>query len=374
MKINKIHILNYKNIAEAELTFSPNVNCFVGANGMGKTNFLDSIYFLSFTKSATNFKDCENITHGADFFLLQGEYTDDYGTTDLYSCGLKQGGRKRLKKNDKEYKKIAEHIGMLPLVLISPSDTVLVSGGSEERRKFINSVISQYDTVYLEAVMRYDRSLKQRNALMKQEAEPDWHVVDVLEEMMSADAALIFRERTAFLSEFLPIFQQLYAELSGKEEEKVAIVYTSHGQRGDLKSQLEAERAKARVVGYSLHGAHKDDLEFLLNGYPIKREGSQGQTKTYLIALKMAQFLYLKQKGERRVPILLLDDIFDKLDASRVAQIVKYVSGDVFGQIFITDTNREHLDRILEATTHDYRLFLVEEGKIISENHAKKDT
>lgn len=373
MKLNKIHILNYKNIVEADLAFSPNVNGFVGANGMGKTNFLDAIYFLSFAKSATNFKDNENITHDADFFLVQGEYTDDQGCVDLYSCGLKQGARKRLKKGDKEYKKIAEHIGTIPLVLISPSDSALVSGGSEERRKFINSVISQYDPIYLEAVLRYERSLKQRNALMKQEEEPDWGIVEVLEDLMSADADYIFAQRSAFLEEFLPIFQTLYKELSGKDSEKVDILYTSHGQRGTLQSQLEAERAKARIVGYTLHGAHKDDLAFLLNGYLVKREGSQGQTKTYLIALKMAQFLFLKEKGEKRVPILLLDDIFDKLDADRVAQIVKYVSGDAFGQIFITDTNREHLDRILEATTHDYRLFHVEEGKIISEVNAKNE-
>lgn len=374
MKLNHIHILNYKNIREASLQFSPNVNCFVGANGMGKTNFLDTIFCLSFAKSSTNAVDSYNITHGEEFFMLQGEYTDDSGSVDLFTCSLKQGGRKHLKRNDKDYRRIAEHIGTIPLVLISPADSSLIAGGSDERRRFLNGVISQYDALYLEAVMRYERSLKQRNALMKKEEEPDWGVVEVLEDLMASDAAIIYERRKAFLEEFRPIFQGLYQKLGGSSTEKVDIDYVSHGERGDLKAILMEERAKARIVGYTLHGAHKDDLEFRLNTYPVKREGSQGQTKTYLIALKMAQFLFLKTKGEKRVPILLLDDIFDKLDADRVAQIVKYVSGEDFGQIFITDTNREHLDQIVQATTHEYRLFQVRDGHIISENYGKKDT
>lgn len=374
MKLNHIHILNYKNIREAKLKFSSNVNCFVGANGMGKTNFLDAIYYLSFAKSAVNVVDNYNITHGEGFFMLQGEYTDDYGSVDMFTCSLKQGSRKHLKRNDKDYRKISEHIGSVPLVLISPADSSLVSGGSEERRRFLNGVISQYDALYLEAVMRYERSLKQRNTLLKREEEPDWGVVDVLEDLMAVDAKLIFEKRTAFIEEFLPIFQDLYRKLSGKSSELVDIEYLSHGHRGDLKKLLIEERQKARIIGYTLHGVHKDDLDFRLNTYPMKREGSQGQTKTYLIALKMAQFLYLKTKGEKRVPILLLDDIFDKLDADRVSQIVKYVSGDDFGQIFITDTNREHLDLIVQETTHDYCLFHVSDGHIISETYAADTT
>lgn len=364
MQLKRIHILNYKNVAEAQLAFSPNVNCFVGANGMGKTNVLDSIYYLSFAKSANNANDAFNILHEADFLLLEGEYLDDSGVEENVTCGLQRGQRKRLKRNGKDYKRISEHVGAIPLVMISPSDSALISGGSEERRKFLNAVISQYDSAYLEAVMRYERTLKQRNALLKQEAEPDGGVMSVLEDLMDADSQIIFHKRVAFVEEFVPIFQSLYRRLCSNETEEVDVVYQSHNQRGSLAEQLLRDRAKERVVGYTLHGSHKDELDFLLNGYSVKREASQGQTKTYFIALKLAQFLFLKGKGERRVPLLLLDDIFDKLDAHRVARIVEYVSGDVFGQIFITDTNREHLDQILAATTKEYKLFQVEGGVI----------
>lgn len=367
MLLKHLSILNYKNIEQAELDFSPNVNCFVGANGMGKTNLLDAVYYLSFCKSASNPTDNLNIKHEADFLMIQGDYRFDEsgGSIEKVSCSVKRGGRKHVKRNGKEYRRFSEHLGKIPLVMISPSDSSLVSGGSCERRRFMDVVISQYDVSYLEAVIRYEQALKQRNALLKTEAEPDASVMDVLEEMMSVAAALIYERRRQFIADFTPIFREIYGQLCDSPDESVDIVYESHGSRGDLKPLLSDGRTKERIVGYTLHGIHKDELQLLFNGFPIKHEGSQGQTKTYFIAMKLAQFIFLKQKGERKIPILLLDDIFDKLDSGRVGKIVDYVSSaDNFGQIFITDTNREHLDRILAATHRDYKLFTVRSGVV----------
>lgn len=367
MLLKKINIVGYRNISQAELEFSPNVNCLVGANGMGKTNVLDAIYYLSFCKSSANPIDSQNITHGHDFFMIDGNYESHDGVKANVVCSVQRGQPKRLSKNGKRMARISDHVGSIPLVMISPRDGDLVAGMSEERRRFLDSAISQYDKIYLSSLIRYEAALKQRNAMMRQEdVEPDWELVSVFEEQMSAEADIIFSAREAFTREFVPIFKQLYAMLcdNAAEATEVGIEYDSHLHRGPLKSQLEAFRAKERIVGYTLHGVHKDELQLTLGGYPVRREGSQGQTKTYFIAMKLAQFLFLKEKGERRTPLLLLDDVFDKLDAGRVGRIVDYVSGDAFGQIFITDTGQSRLNRILHATKRDYRLFLVENGKV----------
>lgn len=364
MILEEISIVNYKNIEQADLQFSPNVNCFVGSNGMGKTNVLDTIHYLSFCKSAGGPSDHLNIRHEADFFMIKGVYRNEAGGSDTVSLAVQRGGRKRLRRNDKDYRRFSEHVGLIPLVMISPSDSALVQGGSEERRKFMDAVISQYNTAYLESLIRYERTLKQRNALLKQEAEPDGGVFEVIEDMMAMDAAVIFEERCKFVEEFVPVFRELYNKLCNTENEEVGITYESHGFRGDLKPLLSDWRERERIVGHTLHGVHRDELQLDFNGYPVRREGSQGQTKTYFIAMKLAQFLFLRLKGACRAPILLLDDIFDKLDSGRVARIVDYVSGSEFGQIFITDTNRRHLDLILETTCREYRLFAVRDGVI----------
>lgn len=364
MILEHLSILNYKNIEQAELALSPNVNCFIGNNGMGKTNVLDVVYYLSFCKSSSTQQDSLNIRHDADFMMIQGRYRNAVGEEDVVSCGVKRGQRKHFKRNDKEYKRLAEHLGLIPLVMISPADHELIVGGSEERRRFMDVVICQYSTSYVEALMRYQKTVQQRNAIMKQDAEPDWSLCGVLEEMMSYDASVIYRERKAMLEEFLPIFREVYGKLCNNASEDVDILYESHGERGDLQPILQSWRERERIVGYTLHGPHKDNLDLLMNGYNVRKEGSQGQKKTYFIAMKLAQFLYLKTKGQQQTPILLLDDIFDKLDAGRVACIIDYVGGDAFEQIFITDTNRDHLDSILSATTRDYRLFHVNHGQI----------
>lgn len=374
MILKHISILNYKNIASLELDLSPNINCFVGANGMGKTNVLDAIYYLSFLRSSINSQDSLNIKHNEPFFMIKGKYISANGTEDEVSCSLKTGSRKRIKKNGKDIHKFSEHIGSIPLIMISPADSLLVMGGSEERRRFMDIAISQYDSSYLENLIHYEKTLKQRNAILKHAEENIQNlpsgVIDVIEEMMSNDAQAIYEARTDFNKRFLPIFEDIYAQLCNTEKEKVSIDYSSHISRGPLKSQLEACRNKEVIIGYTLHGTHKDDMTLTLNGYPIKREGSQGQAKTYFIALKLAQFIFLREHLQQMslnnavTPILLLDDIFDKLDSGRVSKIIDYASSSVLGQVFITDTHREHLDLILESTKSDYKLFTIQEGKV----------
>ena len=258
---------------------------------------------------------------------------------------------------------MAEHIGLLPLIIASPNDSVIISGGSEERRRLMDIVISQYDPEYLTALSAYNKALQQRNALLKAEEEPQPEILSLFEEMMAENGERIYQKRNAFIEEFTPVFQHFYQLISNGNEE-IGLCYTSHCQRGALLQIIQRDRAKDRIMGYSLHGIHKDELEMTLNGYSIKREGSQGQNKTYMLALKLAQFDFLKRTGSKTTPLLLLDDIFDKLDAQRVEQIVDIVSSDAFGQIFITDTNREHLDKILERSQGNYKIFHVESGQI----------
>ena len=363
MILRRLSILNYKNIAETALELSPNINCFIGANGEGKTNLLDAIYVLSLCKSASTSMDSLTIRHDEEMMALRGEYTKEDGSEEVIHVGLKRGQKKIVRRNSKPYKRLAEHIGLIPLIMVSPSDQMLIAGGSEERRRFMDVVISQYDALYLESLMRYNRALQQRNALLKQETEPDASLMSLLEEQMAAEGERIFAARDEYVRRLTPVFQQYYEHIS-MQRESVSLSYVSHCQRGPLLDVIRRDRAKDRVVGYSLHGVHKDDLEMRLGGYPIKREGSQGQNKSFLVALKLAQFEFLKQTGSATTPLLLLDDIFDKLDAHRVEQIVKLVGGNRFGQIFITDTNRDHLDKILSAAELDYKLFHVEKGEI----------
>ena len=395
MILRRLSILNYKNIAEAQLELSPKINCFIGHNGMGKTNVLDAVYYLSFCRSASNPIDSQVIRHDEPFCMIEGEYDDNLSPLTshlsplIISCGMKRGQKKHFKRNKKEYKRLSEHIGLIPLVVVAPSDTLLIEGLSEERRRLMDMVISQYDHSYIDALSRYNNAHQQRNTLLKmQSAEgftpSDWSgnsdaqqaspsggrlegadplLMQLWEEQMAEAGEEIFRKRSAFVEELTPVFQEYYRHISGGQEE-VGLRYTSHCQRGPLLEVIQRDRHKDLAVGYSLHGVHRDDLEFTLAGHPMKREGSQGQNKTYVIALKLAQFEFLKRTASQTTPLLLLDDIFDKLDSQRVEQIVHLVSSDNFGQIFITDTNREHLDQILSNTTLDYKIFHVANGEI----------
>ena len=353
MILKRISILNYKNLEQVELAFSPKLNTFFGQNGMGKTNLLDAVYFLSFCKSAGNPIDSQNIRHDSDFFVIQGFYEAADGTPEEIYCGMKRRQKKQFKRNKKEYTRLSDHIGFLPLVMVSPADSVLISGGSDERRRFMDVVIS---------LIRYNKALAQRNTLLKSEMPVEEELFLVWEEMMAQAGEVVFHKREEFIREFIPIFQSFYSFIS-QDKEKVGLTYDSHARDASLLAVLKENRMRDQIMGFSLRGIHKDELNMLLGDFPIKREGSQGQNKTYLVALKLAQFDFLKRTGTT-VPLLLLDDIFDKLDASRVEQIIKLVAGDNFGQIFITDTNREHLDRILHKVGSDYKMFRVEKGNI----------
>ena len=362
MILKRISVLNYKNLEQVELNFSAKLNCFFGQNGMGKTNLLDAVYFLSFCKSAGNPIDSQNIRHDQDFFVIQGFYEASDGTPEEIYCGMERRSKKQFKRNKKEYGRLSDHIGFLPLVMVSPADSELIAGGSDERRRFMDVVISQYDKEYLEALIRYNKALLQRNTLLKSEVPVEEDLFLIWEEAMAQAGEVVYRKREAFIREFIPIFQSFYSFIS-QDKEQVGLSYDSHARDASLLEVLKGSRERDKIMGFSLKGVHKDELNMLLGEFPIKREGSQGQNKTYLVALKLAQFDFLKRTGSA-VPLLLLDDIFDKLDASRVEQIVKLVAGDSFGQIFITDTNREHLDRILYNVGSDYKMFRVEKGEI----------
>ena len=372
MILRRINIINYKNIEQATLDLSPKMNCFIGHNGEGKTNLLDAVYYLSFCRSAYTPIDSQVIRHEQDFFVLEGEYVGDFhsvepdsaevGGLDIY-CGMKRGQKKHFKRDKKEYKRLSQHIGLVPIVFVSPADTQLILGGSEERRRLMDMVIAQYDHTYIEALTAYNKALQQRNALLKMDEEPDPTLLDIWEQEMAFNGETLYEKRNAFVKELIPLFQNIYQKIAGGREE-VSLDYVSHCQRGPLLEVIRRDRMKDRAVGFSLHGVHRDDLEMLLGGYPVKREGSQGQHKTFVLALKLAQFDFLKRTASATTPLLLLDDIFDKLDAYRVERIVRLVASDDYGQIFITDTNREHLDQMLRERAADYRLFSVEQGNV----------
>ncbi len=360
MELRNISLLNYRNLMEVNVDFSPKINCFIGSNGMGKTNLLDAVYYLSFCKSAVNASDSSNIMHDAPFFMLQGNYCSDSGIEGEVSCGLKRGEKKQFRKDGKLYERLSDHIGSVPLVMVSPADNELIAGGSEERRRFMDVVISQYDKEYLLSLIRYNRALQQRNALLRGEREPDADMLSLIEEMMAEEALFINNCRKIFIDELVPIFTRFHNAITGGDEQ-VSLNYRSHLNDGNLVDILRNSRSDDRRLGHTSKGVHRDELVMQLSGYPLRREGSQGQNKTFLVALKLAQYDFLRTKGGE-MPLLLLDDIFDKLDSRRVEQIISLVAGEGFGQIFITDVNREHIDNILEHITGEYRLFGVEKG------------
>ena len=365
MFIKNLAVVNYKNLIQADLQFSSKLNCFIGNNGVGKTNLLDCLFYLSFCKSCFNLPDSQNVRHAEDFFVIQGKYIYNGDTEDIY-CGFKLGHKKIFRRNKKEYERLSDHIGLVPLVMISPADSILIQGGSEERRRFMDSVISQYDRQYLDWLLKYNRALLQRNNLLKYFAanhQFDSDSLEVWNEQLIYTGEKIFRKRVEFLEELLPVFQKYY-DFICQGNEKVSLEYQSQLTSGDFRTLLKDSESKDSVLQYTTVGIHKDDLELKIDDNPIKKLGSQGQNKTYLISLKFAQFDFIQSINKVK-PILLLDDIFDKLDSSRVGQIVKLVSDSNFGQIFITDTNREHLDGIIrEVGGSDFKIFLVSAGQI----------
>jgi DNA replication and repair protein RecF len=366
MYIQSVTAVNFKNLSEVYPEFSPRLNCLIGGNGSGKTTLLDALYYLSFCKSFLNPNDHENISHNENYFLLQGKYVR-FDSDEFITCGCQRSQKKQFKRNDKAYKRLADHIGLLPLVIISPSDTDLIIGGSDERRKFMDGVISQYNASYLDNLIRYNRALAQRNFTLKQfaaEKKPDPDLLSLWDSQLCEYAKKIHPEREGFIRKLIPVFQYYYSSIS-QGKETVGLVHQSDLYNQEPETIINESLPRDLALQFTSAGIHKDDLVLTLDGYPIKKTGSQGQKKTYLIALKLAEFEFIKETSGLK-PILLLDDIFDKLDRNRVEQIVRLVSGDNFGQIFITDTNREHLDGIIRSMGTDYRIFNVVTGNITS--------
>ncbi len=364
MYLKKLSLTNFKNYSQADLEFSPKINCFVGNNGVGKTNILDAIHYLSLTKSFFNNIDSASIRHDEEFFLIQGLFVKD-GEEDNIFCSFHRQKQKMLKRNGKEYGRLSDHVGRYPVVMISPADNALISEGSEERRKFMNKIISQYNAEYLDSALNYNKALQQRNRLLR-----DFRASNTFDdEMLSVwDAQLIryglyvYSERDNLTNELIPVFREYYSMVSN-EKEKVSLRYRSHLGNGDFTEMLKDAKSKDRSVEYTTVGIHKDDLLFEMDGYSVRSLGSQGQQKSYLVALKLAKFDYIKRKAGFP-PILLLDDIFDKFDAERVAQIIRLVGNHRFGQIFITDTHQDRLHKILIALDTDYKMFRIGETGI----------
>lgn len=357
MILKSLSLLNYKNFDSKSFIFNDKINCIVGNNGIGKTNVLDAIYHLSFGKSYFNPVATQNIKHDEDFFVINGDYNKD-DKTEKIAISLKRGQKKVIKRNGKAYEKFSEHIGFLPLVIISPADRDLIIEGSDTRRKFIDSVISQSDKSYLSHLINYNKILAQRNALLKYFALNHTYNKDTLEvynNQLTDYGTHIFKKRDAFLKEFIPIFKMRYDVISNGKED-VDLVYKSDLFDDHLDTLLKNNVNKDKALQYTSVGIHKDDLHFNIETHPIKKFGSQGQQKSFLIALKLAQFDFIKaQSGVN--PILLLDDIFDKLDEQRVAQIIKLVDDENFGQLFISDTHAERTEKAVKQVHQSYEIF-----------------
>lgn len=365
MWLKQLTVLNFKNYTESSLEFLPQVNAFAGANGAGKTNLLDAIHYLALCKSYFNPIDSQHIKRGFDWFMVQGEFVGGHAP-DVVSCSLKKNQKKQFKKNKKDYQRLADHIGQFPLVMISPNDTSIVTEGSEERRKFMDNVISQTDNHYLDILIHYNKILLQRNTLLKQIRETgifDIGLLDILTMQLADVGERIFTRRKQFMEEFLPEFSRYYAFLTDEAEE-VGLVYDSPLMLNSFEELLRINLEKDRALERTSQGIHRDDLVFTIHeGMPLKKFGSQGQQKSFLIALKLAQYRFLKVKKKEK-PLLLLDDIFDKLDEYRTRKLMQLVSEDEFGQIFLTDTDAARIKYIFEEIAQPIRIFEVNGGTV----------
>ncbi|MEB0262241.1 MULTISPECIES: DNA replication/repair protein RecF [unclassified Mucilaginibacter] len=364
MYLQQLSFINFKNYTEAEISLSEGVNVFVGNNGAGKTNLLDAVHYLSLCKSYFNPIDTQQIKQGADFFMINGVFQKN-GNKEVVACGVKRNQKKQFKRNKKDYQRLADHIGLLPLVMISPYDISIIIEGSEERRKFIDNVISQTDHNYLDELIVYNKVLANRNALLKQIADTgryDPELLSVFDEQLIASGKRIFEKRKAFMEAFTGIFNRHYQFIS-EDAEQVELNYESQLLNDDFAALLKKSMERDRILERTTMGIHKDDLQFNIHGMPMKKFGSQGQQKSFLIALKLAQYTFLTQKNGFK-PLLLLDDIFDKLDDNRVTKLMQMVSNNDFGQVFITDTSSARVEGIFEKINVEVKLFKVTEGNV----------
>ena len=352
--LEKIVISDYRNIQLQELEFSPNVNCISGNNGEGKTNLLDAIYYMSMTKSAFAASDKFNLRHGAEEFSLAGTYRMENGLSSRFALKMTSKGEKKVRRDDKPYQKISEHVGVLPVVMVSPADVSMVSESGEERRRFVNSVLSQMDREYMSAMQQYNRLLLQRNTILK-ESDPERSLLEVIDMRMSMLAEPIYQARKRFVEQLKPIVAEYYRALSGGSEQ-VDIEYESELSKAGLDQLLTASFERDRIMKHTTTGIHRDDFAFRMNGHPIRRFGSQGQQKSFLVSLKFAQYEIMK-KNYGFAPILLLDDVFDKLDMGRISNLLQMVASNDFGQIFITDSNKVRMAGIVDGLTQDRAYF-----------------
>ena len=360
MILDKLSIVNFKNIGDEQIELSHGINCFVGDNGAGKTNILDAVHYLSLARSMHTITDAQSVCHTADGFIVDGGFLHDDERREQVVCAYSRRGGKTLKRNGKEYDKLSDHVGLFPIVVVSPADTSLISDSAEERRHYINRLISQLDRGHLAAMIRYNAALQERNKLLK--TSPTEDMLLIYDTMLAAAADIIFSRRTEIIERMLPLVESYYALLA-EEREAVSIEYRSELQNAPLIELLLAARQKDFVNEHTTSGVHRDDILFTIAGHPLRKYGSQGQQKSFLIALKLAEYTLLaKHCGER--PILLLDDLFDKLDMRRVAQLLKLVGGEEFGQILITDCNKHRLEYTLNEAGAEYKLFNIAEGHI----------
>lgn len=362
MHLKSLSLVNFKNYEQVDIPLSEKINCFVGENGVGKTNILDAVHYLALCKSNLNPIDTQNIMYEQEFCVVQGLF-ERLGKEENIYCGIRKQKKKQFKRNRKEYQKLSEHIGLIPLVMISPADSVLINGGSEERRKFMNGVIAQYSKAYLDNMIQYNRALTQRNRLLKDFSITrsfNQDMLEVWDEQLIRYGEPVYEERRRFVDELLPVFSSFYEHVSGNRE-SVTLTYQAQLQHIGFREGLQASLEKDRIIQYTTFGVHKDDLGMKLGDHSLKKSGSQGQQKTFLVALKLAEFEFIRKLTEIP-PILLLDDIFDKFDANRVKQIISLVAENHFGQIFITDTNELRLQGILKEIPADHRVFRIEQG------------
>lgn len=365
MYLENLKLIDFKNYENVDVKFSDKINCLVGINGTGKTNLLDAIHYLSLCKSYFNSVDSQNILHGASFFIIQGLFKNDSDASNLY-CAVKKNQKKHFKRNNKEYSRLADHIGLYPLVIITPSDIALITEASELRRKYIDTFIAQLNKEYLNNLINYNKVLLQRNALLRKTAHTKYNdklSFEVWNKQLIDYAEKIFEERKKIIHELIPVFQECYGNLA-QNGETPRLKYSSQLENGKFGDLLAAAFERDKILQRTTVGTHKDDLILEVNNFPVKRFGSQGQQKSYVIALKLAQFIYISQKKNIK-PILLLDDIFDKLDNIRVNRLMNIITSEAFGQIFITDSYFDRLKTIFVNINKEIKLFNIEKGKII---------
>lgn len=361
MYLKKLSLINFKNLSQESLMLDRGINCFVGANGTCKTNIVDAIYYLSMCKSALSMSDSQCVRFGENFFVVDGEYENSQGRREQISCSFTKGAQKIMKRNGKPYKRLSEHVGVVPVVIVSPADSVLVSDVAEERRRYINAFLSQLDSEYLAAMIRYNQALAERNKYLKTGSAED--MLLIYDAQLESAGQKIHAARAAMVERLQPVVAEYYRLISG-DREQVELSYRSDLNGGSLSEMLLASRQRDIINGFTSCGIHRDDLLFTISGVPLRKYGSQGQQKSFIVALKLAQYhIIAEQLGE--VPILLLDDVFDRLDEQRVAKLVNVVSADNFGQIIITDCSRERVERLMKECGGEYRVFDVTYGKVL---------